>query len=118
MLSSNQSQTADIKPDNVLVNYGRGDTRFASIELADCGNTVRVDSAFANDRDIIGAPIWRSPEAQLQIGWGTPTDIWSLGAMASAFSTLPSGLFSCVMIITFRLRPAYNLNLGRQLVYL
>ena len=92
-MSSNQSQPADIRPDNVLVNYGQGDIRFASIELADCRNTLRADSAFANDRDVIGAPIWRSPEAQLQIGWGTPTDIWSLGAMASAFPTLRPSLF-------------------------
>ncbi|KFZ09115.1 hypothetical protein V501_05700 [Pseudogymnoascus sp. VKM F-4519 (FW-2642)] len=70
----------DIKPDNVLVNHGQH-TRFADVELADCGNTVHVDSIFAKDRDIIGAPIWRSPEAQLQIGWGTPTDIWSFGTM-------------------------------------
>ena len=82
--SSNPGSTADIKPDNVLVNYGQGDIRFADVELADCGNTVRVDSVFAKDRDIIGAPIWRSPEAQLQIGWGTPTDIWSLGTMVIA----------------------------------
>ena len=45
---------------------------------------MRVDSVFAKDRDIIGAPIWRSPEAQLQIGWSTPTDIWSLGTMVGA----------------------------------
>ncbi|KAL5047245.1 kinase-like domain-containing protein [Aspergillus fruticulosus] len=38
----------DIKPDNILVNYGQGDV---------------------------------SPEAQLRIGWGTPTDIWSFGAL-------------------------------------
>ncbi|ESZ92264.1 serine/threonine protein kinase [Sclerotinia borealis F-4128] len=73
----------DIKPDNVLVNYGQGDIRFADVELADCGSTVHVDSVFAKDRDIIGAPIWRSPEAQLQTGWGTPTDIWSFGTMIS-----------------------------------
>ncbi|KAH6724013.1 putative serine/threonine protein kinase [Leptodontidium sp. MPI-SDFR-AT-0119] len=59
----------------------KGDSRFTDVELADCGNTVRADSVFAKDRDIIGAPIWWSPEAQLQIGWGTPTDIWSLGTM-------------------------------------
>ena len=87
--SSNHTWTADIKPDNVLVNYQQGDLRFADVELADCGSAVRVDSMFAKDRDIIGAPIWRSPEAQLQIGWGTPTDIWSLGTMASAISAPP-----------------------------
>lgn len=82
--SSNPGGTADIKPDNILVNYGKGDVRFADVKLADCGNTVRVDSVFAKDRDLIGAPIWRSPEAQLGLGWGTSTDIWSLGAVVSA----------------------------------
>ncbi|EPE24109.1 Protein kinase-like (PK-like) [Glarea lozoyensis ATCC 20868] len=68
----------DIKIDNVLVNYGKGASRFTDVELADCGNTVHISSPFANDCDVIGAPVWRSPEAQLQISWGTPTDIWSL----------------------------------------
>ncbi|KAH8597511.1 kinase-like domain-containing protein [Bisporella sp. PMI_857] len=49
--------------------------------LVDCRNTVRVDFVFSKDRDIIEAPIWRSLEAQLQIRWDTPTDIWSLGTM-------------------------------------
>ncbi|KAH8727009.1 serine/threonine protein kinase [Phaeosphaeriaceae sp. PMI808] len=62
----------DIKPDNVLVNYGQGDIHFADVELADCGNTVRVNFVF------------RSSEAQLQMGWGTPTDIWSPGTMLIA----------------------------------
>ncbi|RDW79346.1 uncharacterized protein DSM5745_06198 [Aspergillus mulundensis] len=72
----------DIKPDNVLVNYGADDVRFADVQLADCGSTVPADSGHARDGDLIGAPIWRSPEAQLRIGWGPPTDIWSFGAMA------------------------------------
>lgn len=71
----------DIKPDNILVNYGQGDIRFTDVQLADCGNTVPADSAYAKDGDLIGAPIWRSPEAQLRIGWGTQTDIWSFGAL-------------------------------------
>jgi serine/threonine protein kinase len=71
----------DIKPDNILVNYGQGDVRFTDIQVADCGSTVSSDSAYAEDGDLIGAPIWRSPEAQLRIGWGTPTDIWSFGTL-------------------------------------
>lgn len=55
--------------------------RFTDVQLADCGSTVSADSAYAKDSDIIGAPIWRSPEAQLRIGWGIPTDIWSFGAL-------------------------------------
>lgn len=72
---------ADIKPDNILVNYGQGDIRFTDFKLADCGSTVPSDSAYAKDGDLIGAPVWRSPEAQLRFGWGTPTDIWSFGAL-------------------------------------
>lgn len=81
--SSNRGSTVDIKPDNVLVNYTQGDIRFAEVELADCGSTVPNDSAYAKDHDMIGASVWRSPEAMLQIGWDTPTDIGSLGTMAS-----------------------------------
>ncbi|KAG5304690.1 hypothetical protein I7I50_04844 [Histoplasma capsulatum G186AR] len=73
----------DVKPDNVLVNYGVGDIRFTDVQLADMGSTVPANSAYAKDGDMIGAPIWRSPEAHLQIGWDTPTDIWSFGALVS-----------------------------------
>lgn len=74
---------ADIKLDNILVNYrqGQGDIRFTDVQLADCGNTVPADSAYAKDGYMIGAPIWRSPEAHLRTGWGTSTDIWSFGAL-------------------------------------
>ncbi|KAJ9318540.1 hypothetical protein DTO271D3_1202 [Paecilomyces variotii] len=51
------------------------------IQIADCGSTVHWDSTYANDCDLIGAPIWRSPEAQLRIRWDTSTDIWSFGAL-------------------------------------
>ncbi|KAF7594888.1 hypothetical protein BBP40_007922 [Aspergillus hancockii] len=71
----------DIKPDNILVNYGSGDMRFKDVQLADCGSTVPADSAYARDGDLIGAPVWRSPEAHLRIGWSTATDVWSFGAM-------------------------------------
>ncbi|KAJ9192486.1 hypothetical protein DTO164E3_8315 [Paecilomyces variotii] len=75
----------DIKMDNVLVNYASpqtGDTqRFSDVQLADLESTVSVTSDFCKDRDEIGTPIWRSPEAQLGLQWGPPTDIWSFGAM-------------------------------------
>ncbi|RHZ69251.1 hypothetical protein CDV55_103615 [Aspergillus turcosus] len=73
----------DVKLDNILVNYrqGQGDIRFTDVQLADCGNTVPADSAYAKEGYMIGAPIWRSPEAHLRIGWGTSTDIWSFGAL-------------------------------------
>jgi len=71
----------DIKLDNLLVNYGPGVVRFADVKLADCGSTVHSNSVYAKEGDIIGAPIFRSPEAQLQMRWNTATDIWSLGTM-------------------------------------
>ncbi|KAG5295561.1 serine/threonine protein kinase [Histoplasma capsulatum G186AR] len=76
----------DVKPDNVLVNYGsgNGDIRFTDVQLADMGATLPADSSYAKDGVMIGAPIWRSPEAHLQIGWSTATDIWSFGALILA----------------------------------
>ncbi|KAE8404319.1 kinase-like domain-containing protein [Aspergillus pseudonomiae] len=67
----------DLKPSNVLVNYGYSDIRFADVQLADFGSTVPADSAYAQHGDPIGTHIFRSPEAQLQMKWGTATDIWS-----------------------------------------
>ncbi|KAE8362531.1 kinase-like domain-containing protein [Aspergillus caelatus] len=81
VLHDNSFVHTDIKLDNILVNYGQGDVRFTGVQLADCGNTVPEDSAYAKGGGLIGAPIWRSPEAQLRIGWGTQTDIWSFGAL-------------------------------------
>ncbi|KAL8929960.1 MAG: hypothetical protein Q9208_001104 [Pyrenodesmia sp. 3 TL-2023] len=68
----------DIKPDNILVNYGSNGVRFSDVKLADCGDVVHIDSILEDQ--LPGAAIFRSPEAMLQIGWGTATDIWSLGA--------------------------------------
>lgn len=80
----------DIKPDNVLVNYrtGTGSIRFTDVQLADYGCTVPATSGYAKDGDLIGAPIWRSPEAQLGIPWDTSSDIWSFGAMVCIKDTL------------------------------
>lgn len=73
----------DIKPSNVLVNYGIFESRFKEVQLADFGSTVHMDSAHARDGDSIGTPIFRSLEAHLQMRWDTSTDIWSFGAMVS-----------------------------------
>ena len=72
----------DIKPDNIFVNYGKGSTRFSEVQLGDCGNAsfFTPDADPFEQRYAIGAPIFRSPEAMLNLGWGPPTDIWSLGA--------------------------------------
>lgn len=61
-----------------------GGVRFKDIfQLADFGSTFRMDSTYAREGDSIGTPMFRSPEAHLQMSWGTTTDIWSFGAMAS-----------------------------------
>ncbi|KAL3484236.1 kinase-like domain-containing protein [Aspergillus germanicus] len=71
----------DIKPSNVLLNYSQSDRRFSGVQLADFGSTVHVDSIHAQRGDAIGTPIFRSPEAQMEMKWSTATDIWSFGTM-------------------------------------
>ncbi|KAF8861186.1 kinase-like protein [Acephala macrosclerotiorum] len=74
----------DIKPNNILVNYGSGRLRFDDVQLADFGDVCRVDPKdylkVGLDGPLIGAAIFRSPEAMLQLRWGQSTDIWSFGA--------------------------------------
>lgn len=74
-----------MKPDNVLVNYSNGSPRFSNVELGDCGDTYQVtpNADPKEDGHIIGAAIFRSPEAMLNLRWGTATDIWSFGATVS-----------------------------------
>nr|POF17501.1 serine/threonine-protein kinase pak mbt [Quercus suber] len=59
--------------------FGRSDRRFSKVQLGDFGSVVSQDSKFAKEGHLIGASFTRSPEAQLQLPWGTPTDIWSFG---------------------------------------
>ncbi len=73
---------ADVKPDNVLINYGNDTTRFSRVALGDCGDVCRINpNADPLEKiHVISAAILRSPEAHLNLRWGPPTDIWSLGA--------------------------------------
>jgi casein kinase II subunit alpha len=77
----------DIKPDNILVDYGTGSTRFADVQLADFGNVTRIDPKdylkVGMDGPHMGAAIFRSPEAMMMLRWGQPTDIWLFGATVS-----------------------------------
>ena len=72
----------DVKPDNVLINYGSDATRFSRVALGDCGDAYRFNpnAGPLEESHVISAAIFRSPEAQLNLRWGPPTDIWSLGA--------------------------------------
>ncbi|OBT62969.1 hypothetical protein VE03_07614 [Pseudogymnoascus sp. 23342-1-I1] len=83
----------DVKPSNILVNYAPGEVRFKDVQLADFGSTVRMDSSYARDGDPIGTPMFRGPEAHLQMSWSTATDIWSFGAMASFKLPFPAELY-------------------------
>jgi len=76
----------DIKPNNILVNYSAelSDLRFTDAQLADFGDICRVEPRDYLKIGIpgphIGAAIFRSPEAMLELRWGHSTDIWSFGA--------------------------------------
>lgn len=80
---ANTNGTLDVKPDNILVNYGSGRSRFTEVELSDYGDSCLVDPAdhlkLGESGHIIGAHMFRSPEVMLNLKWGTPTDIWSFG---------------------------------------
>ena len=83
-MTTSPDSIIDIKPDNLLVNYGCGSARFSEVQLGDCGDTCMVDpNADPFEGHVIGAAIFRSPEAMLNLRWKAPTDIWSFGAMAS-----------------------------------
>lgn len=94
----------DVKLDNVFVNYGsRTHSRFTEIQLGDLGGVVHQNSGFAKDGHLIGAGISRSPEATLQLHWGTATDIWSFGNVVSSILLVHNILTvtTSVPIVTF-----------------
>lgn len=82
----NAQIAVDIKPDNLLVNYDSNSSRFSRIALGDCGDVYRGESTAGppEGSHVISAAIFRSPEAQLNLRWGPPTDIWSLGITVSS----------------------------------
>ncbi|KAF1990065.1 putative serine/threonine protein kinase [Aulographum hederae CBS 113979] len=70
----------DIKPRNVLVNYGAGTPNiFSDVKLADLGCVAHQDSKFARAGKMTGTSVFRAPEVHLGEPWGTPSDIWSFG---------------------------------------
>ncbi|TVY34706.1 hypothetical protein LSUB1_G005774 [Lachnellula subtilissima] len=76
-----------VKPDNILINYSidscSGPYRFREVALGDCGDACFVDPEddlkLGEHGHVIGAHMFRSPEAMLNLRWGTATDIWSFG---------------------------------------
>jgi len=100
----NANQTLDVKPDNILVNYGSRPSRFRVVELGDCG-----DACLVNPRDhlklgenghVLGAHMFRSPEAMLNLRWGAPTDIWSFGATVSDCDLRQCGFMAPIASLT------------------
>lgn len=74
----------DMKLDNIFANYGhQTQSRFADIQLGNLGGVVHQDSEIAKEGHLIGTSISRSPEATLQLHWGTATDVWSFGNAVS-----------------------------------
>jgi casein kinase II subunit alpha len=57
----------------MLVNHGSDGSRFSEVRLADYGDGTHVDSV--TEEHLIGATIFRSPEAILNLIWGPATDI-------------------------------------------
>ncbi|PVH71412.1 serine/threonine protein kinase [Cadophora sp. DSE1049] len=71
----------DVKLNNVLVNYRKGDIRFSDVQLSDLGGTHRADSKYVQAGTPVGAPMWTSPEVIMETPWNTATDIWSFGTV-------------------------------------
>lgn len=104
VLANDTDNTIDIKPNNILVNYGRGSASFDEVQLGDCGDVWMDDpSADPFEGHVIGATIFRSPEAMLNLRWRAPTDIWSFGTTASSSSPLLSAspLIAIIQMISF-----------------
>jgi len=83
-IATSSNSIIDIKPNNILVNYGRNSARFSEVQLGDCENTCMVDpNANPLQDHVIGATIFRNLEAMLNLRWRTPTNIWSFEATIS-----------------------------------
>ncbi|RMX77957.1 hypothetical protein D0869_09469, partial [Hortaea werneckii] len=73
----------DIKPNNILLNWDQEGTTVVEAKLADYGDAYEADLTTHRRgaaTHVIGAGIFRSPEALLRLHWSTSTDIWSFGA--------------------------------------
>lgn len=84
--ANNPAWDLDVKPDNIFINYQDDPkTVISDVALGDFGDTFQVDPSASpyEEGHIIGAGIFRSPEAMLNLRWGPPTDIWSFGATVS-----------------------------------
>lgn len=83
LLADSDRKALDIKLNNILIKYGQNPVRFSDVKVADCGDTTHISSEQAKNGAIIGASVFRSPEAMLNMAWNTATDIWSFGTLVS-----------------------------------
>lgn len=69
---SDPDMAQDIKPDNILVDYSSGPSRFERAALGDYGDTCLVEPKdhlkVGEEGHIIGVHMFRSPEAMLNLG--------------------------------------------------
>lgn len=88
LLCLTKSKVADVKLDNVFVNYREGGIRFSDVQLGDLGGTYPADSKYAKEGTPVGAPMWSSPEVIMETSWNTATDIWSFGTVVGSNQSL------------------------------
>lgn len=91
-----------------LPHLRRESTRFSEVGLGECGDVFVIDlnadpKDLANeDGHVIGAAVFRSPEAMLNLKWGTATDIWSFDATNSSRSAAAETLVELVSLLMDR----------------
>ena len=83
-LPTTRSYAADIKPDNILVDSDYGFTSLSNTKLCDLGDSAHLDSPKDH---VIGAAVYRAPEANFGLPWTTAVDIWSFGATVCGTDT-------------------------------
>lgn len=75
-IATSSNSIIDIKSNNILVNYSCDFARFSEVQLGDCEDTCMVDPNANPLQDyVIGAIIFRNPEAMLNLRWRTSTNI-------------------------------------------
>lgn len=88
---------ADIKPDNILVNWTcdeEGTKTITDVALGDFDIAWKCPTnAVITGRHAVGNHMWRSPEARTGKGMPKASDVFSFGLVVS----LPK-LFSCIII--------------------
>lgn len=68
---------------------------------------------------VIGAHMFRSPEAMLSLRWGTPTDIWSFGTTVSDLDQRPCSFIApFVLLVLLTFAAANKYDMGIRLAYL